>query len=101
LQERLSKVFDFWRGSSKLLRRKEYRLDFVFHMTDWLNDLDRLHHLYEDPKKYTDDEANNIVFGFLIHAMSHLKAAERILLDKDEQCDPFAKYYLPQDQRVI
>ena len=101
LRERLQAVFDFWRRSHKLLHRKAYRQDFVIHMTDWLNDLSRLNDLYAHPESYTKDEACDVVFGFFIHAMSHLKAAERILLDKQEQCDPFAPYYQQKDQRVI
>lgn len=93
-------MFDRYRRSDELLHRKEYRRDFVFHMTDWLRNLDELNGLYAYPEKHTRDEACAVVYRFFMHAMSHLKAAERILFDQEEQCDPFGDLYQPEDQRV-
>jgi hypothetical protein len=100
LEELLRKVFDRYRGADKLLHRREYRRDFVFHMTDWLGDLRELNDLYDHPENYTKDESCAVIYRFFMHAMSHLKAAERILFDRDEQCDPFAALYQPEDQKV-
>src|SRR5262249_46575995 len=67
----------------------EARQDFVFHMTDWLDDLDELKALYEDPARFDKKTADQIVFSFLIHALPHLMAAGRILLGK--VTDPFVE----------
>jgi hypothetical protein len=55
------------------------RWNFVFHMTDWVKDLRQLADLYEHPERYKKDAAEEIVFGFLVHAVPHLQAAARNL----------------------
>jgi hypothetical protein len=86
-------VFDRYRGTDPVLRRKELRHDFVFHMTDWIDDLHELKSLYDNPQAYTREQAASIVYRFFMHALSHLKAGERILFDPEERCDPFADQY--------
>lgn len=98
LEKALRGVFDEWRDDDKLLDRDAYRRDFVFHMTDWLNDLAALQDFYHHPERYGKDRASQLVFGFLIHAIPHLNAAGRILLDG--LVDSFAKLYHPKDQQV-
>lgn len=56
--------------------------DFVFHMTDWLDDLRRLGALFENPDKFDRNTAGCAVAGFLYHVIPHLKAAGRLLLDE-------------------
>jgi hypothetical protein len=58
-----------------------------------MNDLADLADLFEHPERFTVDEAGQLVFRFMIHVPAHLKAAERILLDQSERCDPFANQY--------
>jgi hypothetical protein len=58
------------------------RADFVFHMTDWEEDLERLATLFKNPEKVDKNTAGDIVFGFLTHALPHLMAAGRLLLGK-------------------
>jgi hypothetical protein len=65
------------------------RQSFVFHMTDWREDLERLATLYRDPGQFDREAAGAIVFEFLIHALPHLLAAGRLLLG--EVRDPFAE----------
>jgi hypothetical protein len=57
--------------------------DFVFHMTDWQEDLRRLQELVDHPNNFSKEEAANVVAGFLYHATSHIKAAAKLLLDFD------------------
>jgi hypothetical protein len=64
------------------------RRDFVFHMTDWLEDLERLVALYKEPGQATKQAARNVVYGFLIHALPHLMEAGR-LLEGHEIRNPF------------
>ena len=56
--------------------------NFIFHMTDWLDDLQRLTAIYEHPENHERQSAGCDVAGFLYHVIPHLKAAGRLLLDK-------------------
>jgi hypothetical protein len=52
--------------------------DFVFHMTDWEDDLRLLAALYAAPDEYDADAWRRGVGGFLLHAVGHLLAAARL-----------------------
>jgi hypothetical protein len=75
---------DAQRGEKKRLGREEYarrRQDFVFHMTDWLNDLDMLQAIYRKPEDCDVKETTIDIMGILYHVIPHLNAAGRLLLD--------------------
>lgn len=55
--------------------------DFVFHMTDWIHDLQQLVEVVEHPERFTPSAAGEIIAGFLFHATWHIRAAARLLLD--------------------
>ena len=88
----MGKVFDEAQGGLRdELTPAEYevrRRDFVFHMTDWASDLERMARLFEDPGTFSQDEATTFIIGFLYHVIPHLNAAGQLLLD--EVPDPFA-----------
>ncbi len=88
LQKKLRDVFDDYVEDGGV----ELRHDFVFHMTDWLNDLDELTRLYERPELFSKAEARQVVYGLLVHARCHIDAAARIYLGDDIN-DPFADLY--------
>jgi hypothetical protein len=64
------------------------KADFIFHMTDWSSDLEKLAALYKDPNLLSQKEAQDVIFGFIVHAVPHLNAAHRLLVG--EMSDPFA-----------
>jgi hypothetical protein len=64
------------------------RDEFVFHMMDWIDDMERLRALYRSPVRDATS-ASEVVVGFLYHVVPHLNAAGRLLLD--EIPDRFAK----------
>lgn len=66
--------------------QEKRRADFVFHMTDWIRDLEELHRLYQEPRN--TEEARRFLIGCVAHVTGHLNAACRLLLD--EAADPFA-----------
>lgn len=66
----------------------EAKRQFVFHMTDWLNDLESLVKLYEEGGM-RKDKATQTVASFLYHVIPHLNAAGRLLLDYIP--DPFQR----------
>ena len=55
--------------------------DFVFHMRDWEGDLRELAALYEHPERFSRNECEAIVSGFLMHATAHVMEAARLMLD--------------------
>jgi hypothetical protein len=57
----------------------ENKYDFVFHMTDWIDDLYELADLYKKPENKSYDEIHSAVYGFLSHAMSHIHAAAKLI----------------------
>ena len=95
LQETLGRIYDSICGSDRKRQSAAYykrrRFDFVFHMTDWLRDLEGLKELYDHPEKADIKEARTFIIGFLIHVVPHVSTAGRILLD--EIADPFAEDY--------
>lgn len=70
--------------------------DFVFHMTDWIDNLQQLHQFYEEPERHSDEEWDQAVYGGIIsHAIGHLLAASRLI--DDDVSDPFADYRYTDD----
>ena len=63
------------------------RLDFIFHMTDWLDDLRRLNRIVEAPGSQSLEDSRHDLAGFLYHVIPHLRAAGRILVGSGP--DPF------------
>ena len=60
------------------------REEFIFHMTDWREDLAQLHELLSSPEKWKSDAASAFIAGFLYHVVPHVKAASQLLLDDNE-----------------
>jgi hypothetical protein len=93
LEQLLGKVFDNAReGLREVLDPQEYekrRHDFIFHMADWKDDLERLADLFNNPDQKDVETATLLVIGFLYHVAPHLDVAGRLLLD--EIGDPFSE----------
>lgn len=93
----LAKVFDDLRSDlrkelgdrGRMDDYEKLKNDFIFHVSDWLEDLKRLHALEEAPDAWKAAHAAKFLVGFLYHVIPHLKAAGRLLLD--EVPDPFAE----------
>ena len=92
LEELLGKIFDGAReGLRENIEPEEYarrRRDFIFHMSDWKSEIQRLADLYQKPEGHDENAASDFVIGLLYHVIPHLNAAGRLLLD--EVLDPFA-----------
>ena len=56
--------------------------DIVFHMTDWLGDLERWSAFCREPETLTDDEVIELLFDFLIHVPNHVAAASKLAVDR-------------------
>ena len=93
LEQLLGQVFDGAReGLREDLDPQDYekrKHEFVFHMTDWVGDLEKLADLFNRPDQQDEESASTLVIGFLYHVIPHLNAAGRLLLDEIE--DPFSK----------
>jgi hypothetical protein len=92
LEQLLGQVFDGARESLReTLNPQDYetmRHDFIFHFTDWKDELEQLFDLFKNPGQQNEAAASVLVIGFLYHVVPHLNAAARLLLD--EIGDPFA-----------
>ena len=86
LQQALGAVYDDWRAGEG--GPPQAREDFIFHMADWFTDLAKLAAFYQHPEQFPPATASKLIFGFLVHALPHLNAAGRLLLN--EIADPFA-----------
>ncbi len=96
LQKLLAAVFDKCRDIDDPRLRTQLKEDFVFHMTDWLNDLQGLQVLYSRPDQADPESASTFLVGFLCHVIPHLKAAGCLLVG--EVADPFEKSYTSRGQ---
>jgi hypothetical protein len=81
LRKLLDAVYPEYQRLDDLRADTTCRWDFVFHMTDWEGDLERLANLYKHPEQFSKAEAEKIVSGFLYHATAHIMEAARLLLD--------------------
>jgi hypothetical protein len=88
IKELLGAVFDELQTVEDAETYQEIKDEFIFHMTDWLMDLQALMELYEQPEQ-SKDKAASTISGFLYHVIPHLNAAGRLLLDRIP--DPFKK----------
>jgi hypothetical protein len=88
LEQLLSHTFDAFRDVDDAADHAKRKADFIFHMTDWMSDLETLAALYKDPNMMDRKAARQFIFGFLVHVIPHLNAAGRLMLD--EISDPFA-----------
>jgi hypothetical protein len=93
IEQLLGQVFDLARqGLRETLDPEEYerrRRDFIFHMIDWRDDLERLADWFKHPEQLEAESAGSFLIGFLYHVIPHLNAAGRLLLD--EIGDPFVQ----------
>ena len=86
LEAYLRTVFNEFRCTEKASDDKDL-FDFVFHMTDWLDDLRKYAELCKNPEGFTLDEARDAIVGMLAHASGHIVAAARMT---DFFGDPFS-----------
>ena len=84
LEDLLGRAFDEHQGDLRAaLSEAEYaklRHAFVFHLTDWAEDLEAFHAMGQSPESWTSDRAMHFLIGMLYHVVPHLKAAGRTLL---------------------
>lgn len=85
LKELLGEVFDALRdGLRREVDAETYeslRNEFIFHMTDWSDDLAKIAQLYLRPDQHEEGAASAFLVGFLYHVIPHLQEAGRLLLD--------------------
>lgn len=88
IKELLGHVFDELQTVEDREKYAEVKQQFIFHMTDWIDDLQNLIELYDQPEQ-PKGKAAQAIAGFLYHVIPHLNAAGRLLLDRIP--DPFIK----------
>ena len=55
--------------------------DIVFHMTDWLSDLERWVAFCQNPEAVGDEDVVQRLIAFLLHVPNHLAAASKLALN--------------------
>jgi hypothetical protein len=86
IEKMLMQIFDILQEIDDPEEHTRRRQEFVFHMLDWRDDLEKLCEFYTNPDKYGSD-TSKIIAGILYHIIPHLNAAGRLLLDTVP--DPF------------
>ncbi len=81
LRRLLASIYNHYQKLDDPAANKDCRRDFVFHMSDWEEDLRALVELYERPGGFSKSDAEQIVAGFLYHATAHVMEAARLMLD--------------------
>ena len=79
LQRLLRAVYNSYQRLDDPAANATARQDFAFHMTDWMDDLERLAAMYAQPDEFSKAAADDIVYAFIIHAVPHLMEAGRLL----------------------
>ena len=55
--------------------------DAVFHMVDWLDDLEKWSQFCKNPASLNPEELGDMVMSFLIHVPNHVAAAGKLVTD--------------------
>lgn len=55
--------------------------DAIFHMVDWLGDLNNWSQFCENPESLSAEELGEMVMSFLIHVPAHVAAAGKLVTD--------------------
>lgn len=92
----LDQVFEAARERGDDATFDKRKLDFVFHMTDWQQDLEKLHSMYMNPAAWDPKSACTFIIAFLYHVIPHLNAAGRLLVDVVP--DPFSPQQRQKEQ---
>jgi hypothetical protein len=80
IQNLMTLVYDQLQSIADKAANTEARRQFVFHMTDWIGELERLVNLYQEDEPQKAKAAQTVA-AFLYHAIPHLNTAGRLLLD--------------------
>lgn len=59
----------------------EIRRDIVFHLTDWLPDLQAWYDYCESPESMSSSDTVAMLIQFLVHVPNHVAAASKLFLD--------------------
>jgi hypothetical protein len=78
IKEALERAFRSMREKAGPANKDLRTRDFVFHMTDWYDDLIKLAKVMEHPEGKNNDQWRDAVCGFLVHVSGHLLAAAKI-----------------------
>jgi hypothetical protein len=78
IESALEKVFRHHRSEAGPASEDIRTHDFIFHMTDWHDDLMKLANLMEHPEGKSAAQWREAVIGFLIHASGHVLAATEL-----------------------
>ena len=53
--------------------------EVAFHMADWFDKLEELHHAWHTLENIEDEQLSKIIYAFLAHVPDHLAAAKKLI----------------------
>ncbi len=80
LEALLARAFEIGEDGKEDADFRKKQADFVFHMTDWLSDLETLYNLVRNPEAWDAEQTRDFLIGFLIHVIPHLTTAGKLLV---------------------
>lgn len=80
IEQILAQIFDELQEIEDPVKHTQAKENFVFHMVDWIHNLEELFQLYTTPEKYDTATSEKIIIGFLYHVIPHLNMAGSLLL---------------------
>ena len=80
LEALLARAFEIGEDGKEDADFRKKQADFVFHMTDWLSDLETLCNLVRNPEAWDAEQTCDFLIGFLIHVIPHLTTAGKLLV---------------------
>ena len=82
-----NKLLEFFKDMASAKENNNYESDrgkFVFHMTDWQEELGSLLQFFRNPDDYDQVQANHVLQELFYHVLPHLNAAAEIYDDAAE-----------------
>ena len=84
LETKLLSFFKDMASAKEINNFEADRAKFVFHMTDWQDELSSLIRFFDKPDDYDQDQANRVLQELFYHVLPHLNAAAEIYDDAVE-----------------
>lgn len=58
---------------------KETASEISFHMTDWIEDNEKLISMYENIDQFNSDQIQSVLISYLAHVPEHVAAAKKLI----------------------
>jgi len=80
VEQLLARAFERCKTGRRTKKFRREQADFVFHMTDWLCDLEELYDMLHKPESWDPEKASEFLIGFFYHVVPHIETAGKLLV---------------------